>query len=791
MAKTRRPQADSAPEPERVSVQYVSIADETRRRYLNYAMSVIQSRALPDARDGLKPAQRRILYAMYNDLRLTPDAQRRKCQKICGDTTGNYHPHGDDAVYETLVRMAQDFTFREPLVDGQGNFGSNSGFPAAARRYTEARLTAIATELMSELRFQTVDFRNNYDNTRQEPVVFPARFPHLVVNGTQGIAVGLATSIPPHNLGEIIKACIRLIENPRLSVAELTRTIKGPDFPLGGRCVTDKADLQKMYETGRGSIRIRGEWSLEKPAQPRGNPRIAITSVPPDVATVPLLETIGALAETRKLPQLQAVVNESSLEHPIRLVLEIRDNSDAEAVMAYLFRHTSLEQNFSYNATCLIPDEKGVLIPRLLSVAEMLQHFLSFRLTTVRRRFQYLLDQLRRRIHILEGFAIIFDGLDKALKLIRASQGKADAAQKLMAAFPLDAEQTNAILELALYRISSLEIDDIRAELAEKSKEARRLEGILKSETKLWSVIREELEELDKTYATKRRTQVGSSEEIQEFDASAYIVRENTNVVLTRDAWIKRVGRLQSLEKTRTREGDAVISVCPGSTLDHAIFFGSDGTAFTLPIDQIPPSTGYGEPLSKHVRLKDGVSILTAITTDERFTEADYEIIGSTETGPLLLIATASGQVMRLPLAPFRVASTKAGRRYCRLRSDDRVVACELIRGHETAFLISRQARLIHFSLDDVPILNGPGIGVRGLRMESSDELLGLRLLSTPSDSLRVINENDRELAFGQAKYTVTSRGGKGWKTSQRTSLKAIVQPPIELVDWATLEAEG
>lgn len=773
-------------------VEFVSISQETRRRYLNYALSVIQSRALPDVRDGLKPVQRRIMYVMYEDLRLLPDRQTRKCAKITGDTTGNYHPHGTAAVYDALVRLAQDFTLREPLVDGQGNFGSIIGLPPAAERYTEARLTPIAVELMEELRYDTVEMRPTYDGVKQEPVVLPARFPNLLVNGIQGIAVGMATSLPPHNLAEVIKGCLILIDNREATVAQVMKAIKAPDFPLGGRIVTDRAELRKIYETGRGAIKVRAEWDFDKVVKGKDKPRLVIKSVPYGVETGPLVSQLGDVAASSKLPQLLEVNDETDDSHGLRIVLDIKSRNDADAVMAYLFKHTQLEQNFSYNSTCLVPGPDGGLVPAQVSLTEMLNHFLDFRLVTVRKRFEYILAQLERRIHILEGFEIVFNGLDKALKLIRESNGKQDAAEKLINAFPLDEVQANAILELQLYRISRLEIDDIRNELADKRKEAKRIRGILASEEKLWGVVKEELGELREKFGNRRRTAVGSSEEIEEFDPQAYIVKENTNVVLTADGWVKRVGRIQSVEKSRVREGDSVIDVIPGSTLDMAVFFASDGVCYTLPIEQIPVSSGYGEPLSKHVKLKDGVHLLKAITTDARFTAADREVKKQPSPAPWLMVATRKGQVMRISLSAYRVASTKSGRKFCRLGNDDSVVAVELIPEEATTmFLATQQARVIHFTIEEVPVLSGPGKGVRGIRLEQDDEVLGMKLLARPSDTLYVINENDKQLSFGQTKYGVTSRGGRGVKTSTRTDFKQIIRPPIELIDWQALDTNG
>lgn len=772
-------------------IEYVSISDETRRRYLNYAMSVITARALPDVRDGLKPVQRRILFVMYDGLRLTADSKYVKCAKICGDTTGNYHPHGDIACYDALVRLAQDFTLRYPLIDGWGNFGSIMGLPAAAPRYTEARLRALAEQLMNELRYETVDQRPNYDGRLQEPVVLPSRFPNLLVNGTQGIAVGMATSIPPHNLGEVIRACIQLIHERDASVAQLMKHVKGPDFPLGGRVVSDRRELRTAYEEGRGSFKIRAEWKLDVERRKEVPNRILIYSIPYGIETNPLQAEIGAIIASRKLPQLLDVSDHSDEEHGLRIVLELKEGADPEAVMAYLYKHTPLETNVAYNSTCLVPDAQGALVPRRVSLAEMLRHFIDFRFVTVRRRFEYLLRQLRRRIHILEGFAIVFDGLDKALRIIRNSSGKQDAAEKLMRAFPLDAEQTDAILEMQLYRISQLEIDHIRAELKEKRTEAARIMKILASDKLLWGVVETELKEVEEKFADKRRTTLGSSEEITEFDPQAYIVKENTNVVVSRDGWIKRVGRLAKVESTRVREGDEVLDVVPGSTLDHVIFFSSEGFAYTMRIDQVPASSGYGEPLAKHFRMRDGARIVSGLTTDHRFTPADKPVRGESCPGPYILAATARGQVLRVPLGPFRTASTKAGRKFCRLAEGDRVVFVELVRDATTMFLATANARILHFPIKEVPVLSGAGKGVRGMRLATDDKVLGGALMTNARDCLRAISTSDKEMVFGQTKYEVTSRGGKGIRTSQRLGFTRILPPEIVLVDWAVIEGEN
>jgi DNA gyrase subunit A len=769
--------------PERID--QVVLSTETERRYLNYALSVIMARALPDARDGLKPVQRRILYNMFHDHHLLADERTIKCAKIVGDVLGKYHPHGDASVYDALVRMAQPFTLRYPLVFGEGNFGSVDGADPAAYRYTECKLMPIAEELMSELKQRTVDMRPTFDAADQEPTVLPARFPHLLVNGVTGIAVGMATNIPPHNLGEVIKAAIHLIEEPDASTANLLDRVKGPDFPLGGKVLADRRTLRKIYEEGTGSIKVQAEWKLEHVG--RGQ-QIVVTSIPYGVNKGTLEEKIGQIIAERELPQLLNLVNESNEKEGIRVVLEIKADADPEVVMAYLYKHTALQENFAYNMTCLVPDKEGRLRPERLGLKELLKHFLNFRFATVRRRFEFLLEQLRQRIHILEGFRTIFNDLDKALRLIRQSQGKQDAADKLMQHFKLDEIQANAILELLLYRIAQLEIKKILDELREKKREAEEIAEILRSNRKLWSVVKKELDELGEKYGDRRRTRIVSEEELPEFDPEAYIVRENTNVVLTRDGWIKRVGRLASVEGTRVREGDAVLAVAPGSTLNHVVFFSDDGAAFTMRINAVPASSGYGEPISKFFRLGEGAKVLAAVTTDERFTPPDAKPRNGDPPPPYVLAVTLQGQTVRLPFGPFRAESTVRGRQYVRLNDGDRAIFAQLVRGEKTIMLASADGHVIHFPIEEINILSGVGKGVMGIKLADDDTCIGAALLRNQNDALVVETTGGKTLEFYGSRE-VTSRGGKGFEAVKRSSFVKVVPPAIALVNWEEIEA--
>jgi len=771
------------------NIQHASIVEETRHRYLTYALSVITSRALPDVRDGLKPVQRRILYTMFHELHLRSDSRYMKCARIVGDVMGKYHPHGDMAIYDALARMAQDFVMRMPLVDGQGNFGSVSGDAPAAQRYTEAKLTALADGLMNELRQNTVDYRPTYDGQQQEPAVLPAQFPNLLVNGASGIAVGMATNIPPHNLGEVLQACILLIDNPDATVTNVMRELKGPDFPLGGKITTDKPTLRRIYEEGAGSIKLQAEWKLEEHGKRR---QIVLSSIPYGVNKENLEKDIGEIITTRKLPQVTGYLDESSEAKGLRMTLDLKPDADPEMVMAYLYKHTTLQENFAYNFTCLVPGEDGTPQPQRLGLKEALRYFLDFRFATVRRRFEFELEQLRRRIHILTGFKIIFNDLDRAIRLIRESEGKADAAEKLKKAFKLDDEQATAILDAQLYRIAQMEIKRILDELKEKKALAAEIEEILASKRKLWKVVKDELSVLAEKYADdKRRTRIASGEDTPEFSEEAYIVNENSNVVLTRDGWIKRVGRLASVEGTRVREGDAVIAVVPGNTLSHVIFFADDGTAYTMRINEVPASSGYGEPLAKFFRLGEQAKLVAALTTDERFTAAHEKPPTKADPpGPYVLAITAQGMAVRTPLAPYRTESNKLGRRYIRLDEGDRVVLATIWRREKTMFLASAEGRVLHFPVQEINLLAGVGKGVIGIKLQDDDACIGGALISDRVDRMQCETANGKVLDFKGDKYDVTSRAGKGFEAVKRTTFTRVVPPPIELVDWDEIEGK-
>jgi DNA gyrase subunit A len=445
--------------------------------------------------------------------------------------------------------------------------------------------------------------------------------------------------------------------------------------------------------------------------------------------------------------------------------------------------------------TCLVPaegdDGKDRTEPRRLSLKEVLRYFLDFRLATVRRRFEHELAQLRRRIHILEGFRIIFDALDKAIKLIRESSGKADASERLIKTFKLDEEQATAILDAQLYKIAQMEIKKILDELKEKTAEAARIEAILGSEKKLWGVIKTELTDVGEKFGDRRRTRMGTADDAPDFDPEAYIVRENTNVVLTRDGWLKRVGRLASVEGTRVREGDAVVAVVPASTLDHVVFFADDGAAYTMRVNEVPASSGYGEPITKFFRLPDQVKVIAAATTDERFTPAEVPPADGEPAGPYLLVVTAQGQTLRAPLAPFRTASTKVGRRYVRLAEGDKVVLATVLTGQEESlFLASQKGHVIHFPVVEINVLSGAGKGVLGIKLGKGDVCLGGALIGSRHDALSVETAGGKVMEYRRGAHPPTGRGGKGFEAVKRTTFVRVVPPSIELVDWDAVEGK-
>ena len=756
----------------------VALHEAAQARYLNYALSVITSRALPDVRDGLKPVQRRILYTMWQQ-NLTADAKHRKCAKVVGDVMGNYHPHGDAALYETLVRMAQPFSLRYPLVDGSGNFGSLDGDPAAAMRYTECRLARLSDEMLQEIDQSTVAFRPNYDGSRAEPVVLPARIPNLLINGATGIAVGMATNIPPHNLGEVCTALVKLLDNPDLSAVQLCRYIKGPDFPTAGQILNSPEELKQIYKTGSGAVRLRGTWQ-EGPATKSAR-TIYITSIPYTVNKASLVEQIGAIALSRKLPPLLDVKDVSTDD--VRIALEVKKDGDEKMVMAYLFRHTQLQNSFVVNLTCLEPTEANVEVgrPKRMDLHEVLWHFLHFRLDVVTRRLEHELAALKKRVHILEGFEKVFDALDEILKIVRKSEGKQDAAAQIMRRFDLDAEQTDAILELKIYRLARLEILIIRKELEDKRRRIRQINTLLKDEGSRWDIVRVEIEQIEKKYGDPRRTAIASDEGEAEYTAEDFIVDEDNVVIVSRDGWVKRQKEVKDVSTTRLREGDAVLAVLPGSTRAAVVFFSNFGVAYTARIADVPASTGYGEPIQRFFKLKDGERIVAALSLDPRVA-GDIAPRKEGAEPPVHALAVASdGYSLRFSLQPFVEPSTRAGRRYARAGEKAEFVGVARVTGREVVIAATRDAHAMLCKAADVSYLSGPGRGVILVKPASADDrVLGFIASTGDRDLLTVETSRGAEQTISTAKYDVTGRGGKGRELLQRGQFTRVIWPMPE-----------
>jgi DNA gyrase subunit A len=752
----------------------VALHEAAQSRYLNYALSVITSRALPDVRDGLKPVQRRILFTMWQQ-NLTADAKHRKCAKVVGDVMGNYHPHGDAALYETLVRMAQPFSLRYPLVDGSGNFGSLDGDSAAAMRYTECRLARISDEILTEIEQTTVHFRPNYDGTRTEPVVLPSRIPNLLINGATGIAVGMATNIPPHSLTEVCTALIKLLDNPDLTSVQLCRYIKAPDFPTGGEILNSPEELKEIYKTGSGAIRLRGTW--EEGPVTRAGKTLYITSIPYSVNKATLVERIADVAISRKLPPLVDVKDLSTED--VRIALELKKDSDEKMVMAYLYRHTPLQTSFIVNLTCLVPTEGNPEVgrPERLDLHQMLWHFLHFRLEVVTKRLEHELAALKKRVHVLEGFEKVFDALDEILKIVRKSEGKADAAQQIIKRFDLDAEQTDAILELKIYRLARLEVLIIRKELEEKRRRTRQIVALLKDEPGRWGVVRVEIEEMQRKYGDPRRSKLSSDAGEAEYTAEDFIVEEDNVVVVSRDGWVKRQKEVKDVASTRVREGDAVMAVLPGSTRASVVFFSNFGVAYTSRIADIPASAGYGEPIQRFFKLRDREKIVGAYSLDPRV----VGVISTKKEGdvpPVHAVGVSSdGYSLRFSLEPFVEPSTRTGRRYARVSEPTEIVGVARVTGDETIIAATRAARALLCSVDEVNFLSGPGRGVILIKLSEGDRVLGFIASTGDRNLMTVETSRGAEQTISTTKYEVTGRGGKGRELLQRGQFTRIVWP--------------
>ncbi len=668
------------------------LADALSERYLAYALSTIMSRSLPDVRDGLKPVHRRLLWAMHQ-LKLDPAAGFKKCARIVGDVMGKYHPHGDASIYEALVRQAQDFAARYPLVDGQGNFGNIDGDNAAAMRYTEARLTTVAEALLQGIDENAVDFRQTYDGEEQEPVVLPAAFPNLLANGATGIAVGMATSIPPHNAGELCGAALELIRNPKAETADLLRHVQGPDFPTGGTLVESAEALREAYETGRGGFRVRARWRKEEGKL--GAYQIIIEEIPYQVAKAKLIEQIAQLLEEKKLPLLGDIRDEST--DKVRIVIEPKTrNVDAAMLMETLFRATQLENRIPLNLNVLDADRT----PRVMSLKEVLRAWLDHRHVVLVRRTEHRLAAIARRLEILDGYLIVYLNLDEVIRIVREEDKPKEA---LMAAFGLTDAQANAILDMRLRALRKLEEMEIRKEHTKLTKEQKALQGLMGSEAKRWNAIAAEIEEVRKAFGEgalgARRTVSGGALPAIAVDENAFVEREPITVILSEKGWIRaQKGHLPPEAELRFKEGDELFRMVHAQSTDRLILFATNGRAYTLKVEAIPRGRGDGQPVRLMVELTNEDAVL------ELFVPAD---------GARYLVAGQDGRGFVVPGAEL-LAERRAGKQVLVLEPGKEAAVCVPAEGDMVA-VIGENRKLLLFPIDQVPEMSRG----RGVQLQS------------------------------------------------------------------------
>ena len=750
------------------------LQDELEKRFLTYALSTIVSRSLPDVRDGLKPIHRRILFAMEN-MGMNAASKHVKSAKIIGEVLGKYHPHGDASTYESMVRMAQDFSMRYPLVDGKGNFGSLDGDSPAAYRYTEGRLTPITSYLLKDLKKDTVDFRANYDNTLKEPVVLPSRVPNLLVNGASGIAVGMACSFPSHNLQEVMAALISLIDSPKQTVVNLMKYIKGPDFPTGGIILNSKPELRRAYESGSGAIKIRGIWKVE--SLPRGKKQIIITEIPYSVNKARLIEKIAEIIIAKKLPPLTDVRDES--DEKIRVVLEIKSTADENKMMSYLLKHTDLETNFQLNFTCLKPNGE----PARLSLLEICQYFLEFRKQVVTRRLNYELSLLEKRLHLLAGFAAIFRDLDKALKLIRSSKSRKEAHEKLQKYFKLDDEQTNAILEIPLYRLVAMEMEQILQEQKERLKEKKRIQSILTSPKKIWSEVREELEEIKKKHSDKRLTQIKIIESI-EYNAEDFIEHEEVHIILSQNGWVRKLKNLSDPSGLKFKENDQLLGILQTNTRNLIALFTSFGIVYVSKVYNLPYTrSGFGEPVQSLFKFGDGEKVVSMLTlsapgegldtpeqsegqTTMDFLKSDKSGGNNTE----FIVVSANGFGFRFRLSNL-AETTRSGRKIMSLKNDDSMIGFAPVT-HSHVFLATEKGKAVVIATDQITQLAGSGKGVTLMKPGESN-VVGFKLVNL-KDKITIVFDsgNDKEITVKSVR--LCNRGSQGVIISKRKTILKI-----------------
>ncbi len=743
-------------------VSETDFAREMRTSFLEYSMSVIVARALPDVRDGLKPVHRRILYAM-SESGITPNKPHVKCARPVGDCMGKYHPHGDAAIYDTLVRLAQDFSMRVPLIDGHGNFGSIDGDSAAAMRYTEARLNKPAMELLADLEKETVDWQPNYDESMQEPKVLPARFPNLLVNGSAGIAVGMATNIPPHNLGEAIDATIAVMENPDISLDELLQIMPGPDFPTGAT-IMGRAGIREAYETGHGSITIRAKAHVEKSTS--GRNRIVVTEIPYQVNKAKLIEKIADLVKQKTVTEISGL-NDESDRKGMRIVIDLKRGEEPQVVLNKLYKHTQLQTGFGINNLALV---NGV--PHILSLKDMLYNYIDHQVDVIQRRTRYELRKAEERAHILEGLVIALDNIDEVISIIRSSRDDAEARAKLIERFGLSEVQSNHILEMRLRRLTGLEREKIETELAELREKIAYYKRVLGDENLVKEIIRDEMLEIRRRYGDKRRTEI--ADEARDLDIEDLIADEDMVVTITRSGYIKRLPvatyRQQKrggkgMSGVKLKENDFVEQLFIASTHDYMLFFTSKGKVYRQKVHQIPLGSrqAKGTPVVNLLPIEDDEKVATVINTRD-FPADEY-----------LLFATAHGMVKKTAFDAYKNVRSN-GLIAINLRDADELIAVRRVAPGMKVMMVSSAGKAIRFDESEARPMGRDTTGVHGIRIDvkGGDRVLGMEIAPDDSD-LFVITERGYGKRTKVTEYTEHHRGGGGMSTIKMTDKKGKI----------------
>ena len=739
-------------------IHEVDLQKTMEKSYIDYAMSVIASRALPDVRDGLKPVQRRVLYSMI-ELNNGPDKPHRKCARIVGDTMGKYHPHGDSSIYGALVNMAQDWSTRYPLVDGHGNFGSVDGDGAAAMRYTEARLSKISMEMLADINKDTVDFQPNFDETEREPVVLPSRYPNLLVNGTSGIAVGMATNIPPHNLREVISAVVKIIDNiieeqRDTTIEELLEIVKGPDFPTGATILGTRG-IEEAYRTGRGKIRVRAVTNIE--TLPNGKSRIIVTELPYLVNKARLIEKIAELVRDKKIDGITDLNDHSSREG-MRICIDLRKDANANVVLNQLYKHTQLQDTFGVIMLCLV-STNGSLEPKVLSLPEMLKYYLAHQEDVVTRRTRYDLNKAQERAHILEGLLKALDNIDEVIRIIRGSRNVQAAKQELIDRFELTDVQAQAIVDMRLRALTGLEREKLEAEYAELMEKIRKLKAILADRNTLLRVIREEILAISEKYGDDRRTSIGF--DAMDISMEDMIPRENTVITMTKLGYIKRMTidnfRSQNrggrgIKGMQTLDDDYIEELMMTTTHHYVMFFTNTGRVYRLKAYEIPEAgrIARGTAIINLLQLMPGERI-TAVIPINKF-----------EKGQYLMMATRKGLVKKTPIQDYANVR-KIGLAAIALRDDDELIEVKATDNKKDIILVTKYGQCIRFNETDVRSTGRVSMGVRGINLTDGDEVVAMQL-NTQGYYLLVVSENGMGKRTSISEFTVQNRGGKGVK---------------------------